>query len=262
MEKLTALLDKWQKMRSDVHSKWIDRFVAILGNNTEKFLGNRRILRRYNTENEMQPAEEVISQKIVDNSVEIVLQDIKTVLSTYVDTEYRVEATNLDAVADIKIGDTLLVPQAPIQFLLTLEKFVEKELSRVINAIPTLAPGEDWVPAEDQKLPGVYKWPETKVSEKSVKMLDKLVLFEPTEHHPGQAKEISKMIGVGLHMDDSWSGCLHPQAKELQKARLRQLLNAIKDAKSVANDRMAVSGNVGENVIGFVLTGKVNETSQ
>src|SRR5215467_11066141 len=97
-------------------------------------------------------------EKKVDETVPSKMDYVNGHIRALLDLEYQIERANSDAVGDLVMDDgTVVALGLPVGFLLTLEvKF--KDYRSMIEAIPTQAPGIEWVVDSNQSSKGdIYK---------------------------------------------------------------------------------------------------------
>lgn len=166
----------------------------------------------------------------------------------FYDVVLQKEATNQDAVADLIMPDgTVLASALPVGFLLGMETKL-KTLRTVYEAIPTLAPGINWV-ADPAKGPHVYRIAHPEVRAKTSKNIQHKILVNATDKHPAQIEKWEETVNVGTFTKESWSSALTATEKSTFLSRIDDLIQATKQARMRAN-----STPVRQISIGQVLT--------
>lgn len=169
---------------------------------------------------------------------------------------YDVTATkdwaNTSARADVVVNGQVIVPNAPVTYLLFLEKRLE-DVRTYIKKIPTLESSETWTPNREQ---GHHESERIKTT-KTKKVLRNHVKAEATEHHPAQVETYTEDIVVGYWNTVKFSGAIPPTTREQLLDRVNDLLNAVQFAREEANAREIDDVTVSKQIFDFIL-GDIN----
>lgn len=157
------------------------------------------------------------------------------------------EWANTAARADVKIGENVLVHDAPVTYLLFLEKQIGV-MKSVIDSLPTLDPAVEWNLDSNT---GLQKSAPVEVV-RNRKTTKPVVLYEATERHPAQVKEVSEDVLAGYWTTVQFSGALPATQVRAMQDRLVQLREAVLHAREQANSVEAPEQNPGRAVVGFV----------
>ncbi len=169
-----------------------------------------------------------------------------------IDVLYQKEETNTNARADLVLPNgTVIATSVPATVLLNLENRF-KAIRMMYQAIPTLAPEEEWV--VDSTLDNTYK-SKPKVTYKTKKVTTPLVLYPHTDRHPAQVKEVTEDVRQGTWTTTKWSGMLSPSQKSELLGRVDTLIQAIKCARVQANDEEAATNKIGNRLFDYINTG-------
>lgn len=133
-------------------------------------------------------------------------------------------------VADVKVGDEVLLEKAPVPYLLWLEKQIV-DLLTFAQKLPVLDAAIEWTGPDPR---GVYQSPPIE-TQRLERMPAKLVTFEPTKDHPGQAHIYEETKVVGTWRTVKFSGHTRPQVKADLIDRLEKLKAAVHGAREKAN---------------------------
>lgn len=152
-------------------------------------------------------------------------------IARHIDTALQKDMTNLGAVADLKVGDTVIAKDVPATFLLRLEHQL-KRLRGVYESIPTLEPGLEW--EEDTENANTFRVHE-KSKFRTEKVEEHKVIVPATDHHPAQVSEYTKDVRVARIEEVKYSGMISPLAKSMILGRLDELTQAVKKARQRAN---------------------------
>lgn len=156
--------------------------------------------------------------------------------------------TNQSAKADIMIGATKLAEGVPIDELMGLENRLV-ELRKIFHAVPTLDASKVWKKGD---LPFTYL-AEPEIATKTDKTIDAKVLYPATDKHPAQVKEYSYDETVGQFTRVITSGATTTYAKAEALTRLDDLIVAVKQARTRANDIPATKLNVGSAIADYLM---------
>lgn len=149
-----------------------------------------------------------------------------------IDHELARDETNMTARSSLVIDGVIIGTNVPATFLLVLEKRV-KELRAVYDAIPTLDMAHNWAPTEAGS--DIVKYGPT-LAQRNKNKLVPVVLYPATEKHPAQVKESQESIPVGMFSRVDFSGKVTPNTKARLLGRIDTLIQAIRDARTQANN--------------------------
>lgn len=172
----------------------------------------------------------------VQYTVEDVLKSMERSMTELVQITARKDYTNCEAKADVVVDGAVLVPKAPVSFLLFLEKVVT-DFRTFANNLPVLDEADNWKFDTEAQLhkADVLKTHRTKKVQKPI------VLYDATDKHPAQTQLITEDIVVGYWNTTKLSGAARKIEKALLVEKLDVLLKAIKEAREAANVQEEVS---------------------
>lgn len=212
------------------------------------FSGALREFKMFDSEQQHQNVDELQElSTTVNENIEYVVPHI----AKWYDSVLQKDLTNQLAMADIVVDGTTIVADVPATFLLGMETKLN-ELRKLYESIPTLAPGIVWVTDESNAKAGVFTTPNQVKQFKTEKVIDFQVVVEPTEFHPAQIKEVSKVVNIGEFLTTRWSGMMTPVEKARRLDKLDTLLVAIRKARQRANDTKLVDRKVGQVLLDFI----------
>lgn len=175
------------------------------------------------------------------------ISDFEDAMTRLVDLTATKDFGNTSASADVKIGDDVLIANAPIPFLLFLEKKLE-DLHTFVSKLPTLDRAKPW---EYDANSGLYKsQPEARLSTKKVQRA--LVLYPATPEHPAQTQMITEDIVQGTWTATDFSGGVPEKQKQAYLDRVNELRRAVKFARTEANEKEVEDREVGKKLFDFV----------
>ncbi len=157
------------------------------------------------------------------------------------------EATNQLAKASIVIDGEVIAKDIPATTLLGLESSL-LEWKKCLHTIPTLDPAVPWK-HDDVKGCYVSTMGAKTVKEKSTEWQ---IVAPATKEHKSQVKEIVKSTETGTLSGEAHSSMYTVAKKSEILDRLDNLLNAVKQARSRANDTEVVDINIGHNLTKFI----------
>lgn len=168
------------------------------------------------------------------------------------DVIFQKNVTNTVANSDLIFRGTVLATEVPVDELMGLENRLKK-LREVMTRIPTLDNSKKWVEDNTHALRGVFATPEPTVTTKTEKTTKAVVLYEATEHHPAQVKEVSTDVVVGNYHRSFTSGCATSRQKANVLSLLDELMAEVKKARMRANSTQVVNAKIGESITKLIL---------
>ncbi|MEU0214077.1 hypothetical protein ABZ281_02775 [Streptomyces sp. NPDC006265] len=158
------------------------------------------------------------------------IDDVKQALTRFYDVTATRDWANTTAKADIKVAGITLLRDAPVPYLLFLEKQLTS-LHTFVEKLPLLDPAEEWVWSPDQ---GIYRTPAYE-TQRSKKVPRNHVLAQATDKHPAQVQVWHEDIPVGTWSTVKFSGALPASHVKAMLARVQALRDAVKYAREAAN---------------------------
>lgn len=170
-----------------------------------------------------------------------------------VDAETTVSETNTSgkAVAELKVGEKSFGTFSAVT-LLDFEKALTN-LRSVYGEIPTLDPTKKWKD-NSSVVPNTYAT-EPFITMRSEKTKKVITLAPATDKHPAQAQVYDDDRQVGQYMTTFYSGKITPTQKSELLQRIDDLILAVKDAKSRANNVDTKEIKIGQTIVDFVNNG-------
>jgi len=181
-----------------------------------------------------------------------VLKQARTLWSEHWDLEASKDWSNMGAKASVEIDGAVVIANAPVTFLLFLEKQLN-DMRTFVEAIPVLPEDKDWNFDEVQ---GLYKTP-VRQTHRTTKEQTPIVLYDAVVRDgqalPAQTQIITKDVLAGYWSQTEFSGAMKRADKEVILARLNRFSDKVKEARHAANETQAVEAAVAENVFRFIL---------
>jgi hypothetical protein len=185
----------------------------------------------------------------VQATVNEMLSATKTSLAKLFDITAARDFTNAfgNAKADVVVGDQVLVKDAPVPYLLWLDRKLD-ELQAFALRIPTLPPSTTWTLAEER---GVYKSAEVKTL-RQVQQPKVVTLAAATDKHPAQVQLFPEQVGVGTWTRVKYSGAVPVDQRARILQRIATLREAVHTARGQANRTEAVEPQIGAALLSYL----------
>lgn len=169
------------------------------------------------------------NRQLVARAPEIIKETALALTELY-DMEFLREKANCQATADVVVEGTVLLKDAPVTYLLFLEKQLT-DLLTFTKKLPTLDPAEQWEWDANQACYATAPIETTRTK----KVSEPLVLYPATKEHPAQVKEVTSDVLAGFWSTIKYSSALtQTRVNELQ-TKVEKLLVAVKFAREQAN---------------------------
>jgi len=241
--KLNQIIAIEKGIKSRVYGELTDLNKAI--QKPELFNGFQKTYLKRDDEGEDLPAE----KKRVQFSAAEVLSRAERIISELMEVTARKDWTNCAANASVKIDDKVIIPNAPVSFLLFLEKQLT-DLRTFVGNLPILDEGDNWSKDENS---GLFK-AETTKTHRTRKVQKPIVLFPATPEHPAQTQLITEDVIAGFWEQVKQSGAIPKTEKQAISERVEILLRAIKEAREEANVHEEIqTPNVGSAIFDYLL---------
>ncbi|MEM7183323.1 MAG: hypothetical protein AAF518_20590 [Spirochaetota bacterium] len=184
----------------------------------------------------------------VPNELENAFQEIRKAI----DLNYQIDKANTEAKADITIDGVTLAQEVPATFLLQLEKRL-REIRLLFKEIPCFDPVRIWNtdPGADKKHV-LRADPVTTIRKRKTRKYK--VMYEATKEHPAQVDIVEVDEPVGEIKSYEWTGMLSSRKKNELLEQVDKLLEAVKRARSRANEvEIEQENKVAEKLISYLL---------
>lgn len=198
---------------------------------TEYFTGHVTVLARLRESPEDKAIESARgTSKALPTNVLDTLSYITPFLDKALTIKLQKHRANQQAQADVMVDGKVVIPNAPVDFLLDLEKALPRWRA-MFATMPTLDPSKDWV----KERVGVWKTKEPAVTAQTEKRVYAVELSPATDKHPAQVREASREEVVGKFLATTFSGAATSQQKADAIKWCDTLLGAVKQARMRAN---------------------------
>lgn len=186
---------------------------------------------------------------LVQVKIPEILDSVSTALTRLFDVTLTKESANATAKADVKVGTTVILKDAPVTYLLFLEKQLV-DIHTFVKKLPTLDPANEW--HFDDNL-GVYKTPETKTV-RNKKVMKNHVKAEATDKHPAQVELFHEDVLQGIWAKTDFSGAIPATRKRQLVERVEELQTAVKYAREDANGTDVIDRKAGDAVFKYLFS--------
>jgi hypothetical protein len=183
----------------------------------------------------------------VQLQAEAVLRSTAATLTRLFDVTATKDWANCEAHADITVDGRVLVRDAPVSYLLFLEKQLT-DLNTFVRKLPVLDAAESWnldASTDAWKTEPVRTIRTKKVPRNHVKA-------EATENHPAQVEVYYEDVAVGYWTTVKFSGALPARRVNELLERVEKLQQAVKFAREEANGSEITDQRVGDTVFGYL----------
>lgn len=186
---------------------------------------------------------------LVQVRVEDLLKEATATLTRLFDVTLTKETANTQAKADVVVDGKTVVKDAPVTYLLFLEKQLV-DLRTFVSKLPTLDPASRWEFDDNE---GV--WKTQPVSTVRTKKVPKAFTKAPaTDKHPAQVDVFHEDIIVGTWTKVDTSGAIPTSRKVELLDRVDKLAEAVKFAREKANGVEVNDAKAGEKVFNFLFS--------
>lgn len=159
--------------------------------------------------------------------------------------------TNTVAKADVIVNGAVILADAPVPYLLFLEKQL-KDFKALVLKLPLLDPTKKWEYDPQERISVA----DPIVTARSKKVPKPVVLFPATDKHPAQTQLLQEDVLVGNWTTVHQSGAISTSRRDDVLERLETLTAAVKSAREEANRTQVVPlPNYQGVIIDYLLNG-------
>lgn len=184
-------------------------------------------------------------QKVQIKAKDVIAETLTSQVRLFDVTAAR-DFSNMHAVADLTVDGQTLVEDAPVPYLLWLEKKLG-ELETFVKKVPVLNPEFNWSPDDAE---GWVSHPVETTKSKKVKKA--MVLHPGSDKHPPQVQPYDEDIVQGYWTSVQYSGALPQADVNTLLKRVHKLKDAVKVAIAEANSAQADDPKPGKKIFDFV----------
>jgi len=170
-----------------------------------------------------------------------------TSYAKYLDSVFQKESTNQKARADLILESGEKIAEGvPATVLLGLESKL-KEVRAMYENIPTLEPGDNWLPDPQTKH---YKAVSERARTAKKEFAETIV--PATDKHPAQVRDRVQDVRVGKVVTTKISSLFTSAEKSDVLARVDDLIRSVKKARMRANDTNVEPVTIGEKLFNYI----------
>jgi len=208
------------------------------------FAGFTKVYQPKDEEGDRLPPE----RQLVQQNVEDLLQQASARLTDLFDVVLTKDAANMVAKADVVVDGQTLLTDAPVPYLLFLEKQL-LDWRTVVSKLPVTDPSEVWTYDEGTML---YRTEPTQTTRtrKVPRVLEKA---PATERHAAQTEVYMVDEVVGTWTNTRLSGAIQETRRIELVDRVNKLLDAVKIAVERANRHEVTQLHAGETIFSYLL---------
>lgn len=241
MAKLNQVIAVEKGIKNRVEKQVTDLYHTV--QKPDLFGGFARQYQPTNDDGERFPAE----NKTVQQTVGAVVRDVKRALTELFDVTASKDYANCTARASVVVDGETVVENAPVTFLLFLEKQLT-DLHTMASKLPTLDPAEKW---DADKGSDLFRSDVVRTA-KTKKVNKPIVLYDATDKHPAQTQLVQEDQTIGYWETTKMSGAISPPAQRLLVERIEKLQKAVKFAREQGNMVEAPEQAIGARVLGWI----------
>lgn len=184
-------------------------------------------------------------QKVQLNAKRVIAEMLTSQVRLFDVTAAR-DFSNMSAVANLVVDGQTLVEDAPVPYLLWLEKKLG-ELEIFVKKVPVLNPEFNWTPDDAEG------WVSQAVETTKTKKVKRVLTLHPgTDKHPPQVSPYDEDVVQGYWTSVQYSGALPQSDVNTMLKRVRKLQDAVKVAIAEANSVNADDPKPGKKIFDFV----------
>jgi hypothetical protein len=188
-------------------------------------------------------------QKQVQLVANTVVGEAAATLAELMNIQATKDFGNTTAAASVVVEHNVVLENAPTTLLLFLEKQFT-DFRTFVSKLPVLETSEVWTndPNSD------YMRAEPRKTHKTQKIQKPIVLYDATDKHPAQTQLITEDQIVGYWTTRKFSGAIATPARTRILRRIDTLLDAIKQARAIANARTIEKTDIAERLFSYILS--------
>ena len=210
----------------------------------EFFVGHERTYHPKTENDEKLPPE----KRVVQQRVTAAVQEANRLLSELWQAVSTQDEGNTKARADVVLeSGTVIAKSVPVTHLLFLEKQMD-DVQKFIDSLVVLDPSVDWKLDANTDL---YRSDPVETV-RTTKQMYPVVLHEGNDKHPPQVKEATRDVQIGTYHVVNFSGAIPAKTKREMLERVRSVKDAIKSARSRANEQAVEQQNFGADILKYV----------
>lgn len=209
------------------------------------FAGFSKVYQPKDEEGDQLPPE----RQLVQQNVEGLLQEAGKRLTDLFDVTFTKDSANTAAKANVVVDGQTLLADAPVPYLLFLEKQL-MDWRTVVSKLPTLDPSEVWTYDD-----GVGQFRTDAVQTTRTRKVPRVLEKAPaTERHAAQTEVYMVDEVVGTWTTTRLSGAIQETRRVVLVDRVNKLIDAVKTAVEEANRLEITQMQAGEAIFAYLLS--------
>lgn len=176
------------------------------------------------------------------------LNNVRQNFGRLLDVTATKDEGNTQARADVIVDGEIILAQLPVPTLLYLEKKLGDLQNSLLRSLPVVDPADVWTWDENQ---GVYR-AEPVQTTRTKKVPKAFVKAQATDKHPAQVEVFTEDVSVGTWTTTKLSGAFTETRKAELLEKVRRLIQAVKEARELANVTEVRDVRIGEAVFNFL----------
>lgn len=243
MAKLNQIIAIEKGIKSRAQTEFTDLYKV--SQKADLFNGFQKTYQSNADDGDQLPAE----RKHVQRTVTEILTEAQSTMSEIMDITARKDFTNCVAKADVVVDGVTVVKDAPVTYLLFLEKHLT-DVRTLVGSLPVLEATEDWTFDEGA---GISKSAEVK-THRTKKTQKPIVAYQATDKHPAQVIMVTEDVIEGYWTQIKQSGAIKKTDKNAIADRVELLLQAVKQSREAANsvDEVLPDAAVGKAIFSYL----------
>lgn len=215
------------------------------------------LTRTYQTKEDLPPGSRNADQFPDENLPvqESVADLLRVIVASHIrmyDVVLTKETGNTHAVASVVVDGVTLIEDAPVTYLLFLEKQLI-DLHTLISKLPVLPPTEVWT--LDENLGLFHSEPQQTF--KMIKVPASYIAVAATDKHPAQATMFQEDVSIGTWTTTKLSSRISRITQRMLISRVERLATAVKLARESANTVTQEDLHAGAAILGYVFGAEV-----
>lgn len=241
MTKLNQLIAIEKGVKAGAQRTLTDAYHAI--QKTPLLSGISRTYQPKDDDGDKLPPESTLVQVKVDE----ILDDVSVALTRLLDVVLTKDTTNRTAAADVVVDGDVLIKNAPVTYLLWLEKQLI-DLHTFVAKLPTLDPADEW---DFDAAAGVWRAKPVETT-RTKKIPRNWVRADATKEHPAQVDVYHEDVIVGTWTTVKFSGAVPATRVGEILERVSKLTDAVKFAREEANGVDVADVHAGAKIFGYL----------
>lgn len=241
MTKLNQIIAVEKGLKASANRKFTDLHRETM--KTPLLSGIARTYQPKDDDGDQLPSESTL----VQTNIEDLLSEAAGTLTELFDVTLTKEAANQKAKADVVVDGKTVVKDAPVSYLLFLEKQLI-DLQKFVSSLPVLDPAERW--SKDSNANAWATEPTRTVRTKKVPRNH--VKAEATNNHPAQVELFHEDVIVGTWTTVKYSGAIEKSRANELADRVTKLLTAVKFAREEANSATINDVKTGSQIFDYL----------